>query len=185
MLLNNFKKAHRWAIFNYPKKRCVIIKKIREKAKFNSFMIIEINQSNKIEQTNKDSIVGLANEKTFTVLIKSKIKRKLQEEFRKQNKPRLFVYRTFVASVVLLLKYARLKNISKIIIDEEYYGKDKMLKSMFLETWSRFFKEIPEVSFEKIGRKSKVHSVCYLTMKGKHKPNKVIEFEEIKKLALK
>jgi len=148
-------------------------------------MVIEINQSNKIEQTNKDSIVGLANEKTFTVLIKSKIKRKLQEEFRKQGKPRLFVYRAFIASVVLLLKYAQLNKISKIIIDEEYFGKDKMLKSMFLEMWSRFFTEIPEISFEKIGRKSKVHTICYLTMRGKYKPNKVIEFKELRRLALK
>jgi hypothetical protein len=44
---------------------------------------------------------------------------------------------------------------------------------------------VPEVSFRKIGRKSKVHNICYLTMKGEHKPNKVINFGEIKRLALK
>jgi len=147
-------------------------------------MKVEINQSNKIEQTNKDTIIGLANEKTFTILIKSKTKRKLQGEFRKQGKPRLFVYRVFVASVVLLFKYAQFKNISKIIIDEEYYGKDKMLKSMFLEMWSKFFKEIPEISFEKIGKKTKVHNICYLTMKGKYKPDRAVSFIEIRHLAL-
>ena len=148
-------------------------------------MRIEINQSNKIEQTNKDTIIGLSNERAFTVLIKRKIKRKLQEEFRKQGKPRLFIYRTFIAGVVLLFKYAQLKNLSRVVIDEEYYGKDKMLKSMFLEMWSRFFKDIPEISFEKIGKKSKVHNVCYLAMKGKNKVDKIIRFEEIKRLALK
>jgi len=75
-------------------------------------MKIEINQSNKIEQTNKDTIIGLSNQKAFTILINRKIKRKLQEEFRKQGKPRLFVYRTFIAGVVLLIKYAQLKNLS-------------------------------------------------------------------------
>jgi hypothetical protein len=148
-------------------------------------MKVEINQSNKIEQTNKDTILGLANEKTFTILINRKIKRKLQEEFRKEGKPRLFVYRTFIASIVLLLKYANLRNLSEIIIDEEYYGKDKALKSMFLEMWSRFNLKIPEISFRKIGRKSKVHSICYLTMKGSYKPNRIINFWEIKRLALK
>ena len=142
-------------------------------------MRVEINQSN------KDTIIGLANEKTFTILINRKTKRKLQAEFRKQGKPKLFIYRTFIASVVLLLKYAKIKNLSQVVIDEEYYGKDKMLKSMFLEMWSRFFSEIPGVSFEKIGRKSKVHNVCYLTMKGKHKPDRIIEFEEIKRLSLR
>lgn len=148
-------------------------------------MIIQINQSNKIEKTNKDSIIGLANEISFTVLLKRKIKRKLQEDFRKEGKPRLFVYRTFIASVVLLIKYAKLKNISKIIIDLEYFGKDKLLKSIFLEMWSRFFSEIPEISFERVGKKSKVHYICYFTMKGKYKPNKVLEYKEIKRLVLK
>jgi hypothetical protein len=146
---------------------------------------IEINQSNKIEQTSKNTIIGLANDKTFTILISAKIKRKLQEEFRKQGKPRLFTYRTFIAGIVLLLKYAQLRNLSKVVIDEEYYGKEKLLKSMFLEMGSRFFREIPEVYFERIGRKSKVHNICYLTMKGKYKVNKIISFEEIRRLALK
>lgn len=148
-------------------------------------MIIQINQSNKIEKTNKDSIIGLANDVTFAVLVKRKIKRRLQEDFRKQGKPRLFVYRTFIASVVLLIKYAKLKNISKIIIDLEYFGKDKLLRSMFLEMWSRFFTKIPEVSFERVGKKSKVHHICYFTMKGKYKVNKILEYKEIKRLALK
>jgi len=147
-------------------------------------MKIEINQSNKTEETNKDTIIGLSNEKSFTILINRKIKRKLQEEFRKQGKPRLFVYRTFIAGVILVLKYAQLKNLSQVVIDEEYYGKDKMLKSMFLEMWSRYFIDIPEVSFEKIGKKSKVHNVCYSAMK-KNKANRVASLEELKRLALK
>lgn len=148
-------------------------------------MIIQINQSNKIEKTNKDTIIGLADDVSFTVLIKRKIKRKLQEDFRKEGRPRLFVYRTFIASIVLLIKYAKLRNISKIIIDLEYFGQDKMLKSMLLEMWSRFFTEIPEISFERVGKKSKVHEVCYFTMKGKYKVNKVLDYEELKRIALR
>ena len=148
-------------------------------------MKVEINQSNKIEQTNKDTILGLADNKTFTILINRKIKRKLQEEFRKQGKPRLFVYRTFIGGVVLLLKYAQIKNLSQVVIDKEYYGKDKVLKSMLLEMWSRYFTEVPEITFDKIGKKSKVHNICYLAMKGKDEIGRVIRFEEIKRLVLK
>ena len=78
-------------------------------------MIIQVDQSNKIEKTNKDTIIGLADGKNYSILINRKIKRKLQEEFRKQGKPKLFVYRTFIAGVVLLIKYAKLDNIQKII----------------------------------------------------------------------
>jgi len=163
----------------------LFISEEKQKKSQTLLMKIEINQSNKIEQTSKDTVIGIANEKTFTVLITRKIKRKLQEEFRKQGRPGLFVYRTFIAGVVLAFKYAQLKNLSQIVIDEEYCGKDKMLKSMFLEMWSRFFREIPEISFDKIGRNSKVHNICYLTMKGKYKPDRIVRFEEVKRLALK
>jgi len=148
-------------------------------------MKVEINQSNKIEQTNKDTIIGLADDKIFTVLIKAKIKRKLQEEFKKQGKPRLFVYRTFVAGIILVFRYAQLKNLSRVVIDEEYYGKDKLLKSIFLEMWSKYFTEVPEVCFERIGKKAKVHNVCYFTMKRKYRPDRVISFKEIRYLVLK
>jgi len=148
-------------------------------------MIIQVDQSNKIEKTNKDTIIGLADGKNYSILINRKIKRKLQEEFRKQGKPKLFVYRTFIAGVVLLIKYAKLDNIQKIIIDQEYFGKNRVLKSMFLEMWSRFYTDIPEVSFEEIGKKSKAHSICYLTMKRKYKVDKTIEYQELRKLALK
>lgn len=148
-------------------------------------MNIEIDQSNKIEKTDKDTIIGLSNDKTFTVLINRKIKRKLQEEFRKQGKPRLFVYRVFAAGAVLLLKHACLNNLAKITIDEEYSGKQKILKSMFLEMWSRYFQATPEISFEKIGRKSNAHHISYLTMKGKLPANKNLSYGEIRKLALK
>ncbi len=148
-------------------------------------MIIKINQSNKIEKTDKDTIIGLANSISFTVLVKRKIKRRLQEDFRREGKPRVFVYRTFIASIVLLIKYANLKNITKIIIDLEYFGQDKILKSMLLEMWSKFFTEIPEISFERVGKKSKVHDVCYFTMKGKYKVSKVLDYDEIKRLVLR
>lgn len=148
-------------------------------------MTIEIDQSNKIEKMTKDTIIGLANGKEFTVLVKRKIKRKLQEDFRRIGKPKLFVYRTFIAGVILLIKYSKINNISKIIIDKEYCGKEKLLGSMFLEMWSRLFKEIPEVSFESIGKKSKAHFISYFSMKGKYKINKALEYQELKNLAVK
>ncbi len=148
-------------------------------------MKVEIDQSIKIEQTNKDTIIGLSNDKTFTVLIKRQVKRKLQEEFRRKGKPRLFVCRTFIAGVVLLLKYAQLKNLSRITIDIEYRGQEKLLKSIFLEMWSRYFEEIPDIEFRGIGRGSRAHNISYLTMKGRCKADKEIALDTIRRLVLK
>ncbi|TRZ77970.1 hypothetical protein D4R87_01665 [bacterium] len=148
-------------------------------------MRIEIDQSNKIEQTNKDTVIGLSNSKVFTVIIKRQTKRKLQKDFRKQNQPRLFVYLVFISSVVLLLNYAKIKNISEIVIDEEYSGYEKFFKQVFLRMYSKSHKKIPNVRIGNIGKKSGAHYISYLTMKKKIKANVELTYSEIKNLCLK
>ena len=150
-------------------------------------MQLQIDQSQKIEQTSKDTVIGLTNSKTFSILIPRKIKRRLQEEFRKKGEPRLFVYRTFIAGVVLLLYHSKLdlKENDVVVIDIEYFGKDQILASMFLEMYSRIFTKLPQIEFRTIGRKSKAHTVSYMTAKGKQKANKMLTYGELKDLALK
>lgn len=149
-------------------------------------MRIEIDQSIKIEETNKNTIIGMANfrNEAFTVIIKGRTKRRLKEEFRKIGKPNLFKFRAFVAGVVLMIKYSGFKDISDVVIDEEYSGKEKILRSMFLEMWSGYFKKVPNFEIDNIGKKSNAHKISYYTMKGKHKPDKEISFDELRKLCL-
>lgn len=149
-------------------------------------MRYEIDQSIKIEQTQKDTVIGISNHNSYTVLISRAIKRKLQKEFRRQNKPRLFVYRTFIASVVLLLQRAKINKRVSIGIDVEYKGQDKILTSMFYEMWEKSSTDgpSPEIKFAHIGKRSPAHKISYLTSKGKIKPNTILTYEKIKGLAL-
>ncbi|MFH0854014.1 MAG: hypothetical protein V1891_00775 [bacterium] len=147
-------------------------------------MRIEIDQSNKIEQTNKDTVIGLSNGKVFTVVISRQIKRRMKEEFRMRGKQNLFKYRCFIAGVVLMIKYAKIERVSIIVIDKEYYGKEIILKSMFLEMWSRYFSYIPDIIFDNIGKKSNAHIAAYHTMKGKYAFDKKLDFYELSKLCL-
>ena len=148
-------------------------------------MKYQIDQSGKIEQTNKDTIIGLANGKTYTVLLKRQIKRKLQVKFRRKGKPKLFVYRTFIACVVLLIKHSDIKHLSNIIIDREYSGLEKLLADIFMEMAEKTLKIVPEVSFSNIGKKSNAHRISYLTTKGKIKPNRLLNLKEIEVLIFK
>lgn len=148
-------------------------------------MKIEIDQSNKIERTDKDSIIGFSNGKTFTVLIRGKVKRQLQEEFRKIGKPKLFIFRTFMAGIALLFKYSECENISRIIIDKEYPGREEFLKNLFLEMCSKYFKNFPIVEFRSIGKNSRAHMISYYTMRGKHRPDKELSLNDLKRIALK
>ncbi len=95
------------------------------------------------------------------------------------------MYRTFIAGVVLLLKYSQIGDIYEIVIDEEYSGRENFFRSIFLEMSSRELKNIPQIRISNIGKKSNAHNVCYLTMKGKRKADRELNYGEIKRLCLK
>ena len=148
-------------------------------------MKVEIDQSNKVEKTSRDTIIGIAGGgKIFSVVIESGVKKKLQEEFRRRGKPRLFVYRTFIAGVALALKYSGVR-VTEIVIDIEYAGQDRLLRSIFLEMWSQLSTRIPIVTFVNIGKKSAAHAVSYETMKKNREPDRILRFGELLKLTLK
>ena len=67
-------------------------------------MRIEIDQSGKIENTNKPTVVGFSNKESGIVLITPKDKKAIQKYFRDIGKPKLFIYITFVALVFYLIK---------------------------------------------------------------------------------
>lgn len=148
-------------------------------------MRYEIDQSIKIEQTQKDTVIGVSNGKSYTVLVKRDVKRKLQRDFRKIHKPRLFVYRTFMASIVLLLKHFDIKSDAVIEIDTEYQGLNKILTSMFYEMWNSISSVSVDIKFTYIGRKSHSHRVSYLTTTGRIKPNRILTYKELSAMVLK
>lgn len=148
-------------------------------------MRLEIDQSVKIEQLNRDTVIGISNSVAFAVSLPSKAKKKLQKEFRSSRQPKLFRYRTFMAAVVLALHYAKLKNIPSIVIDREYAGQEVILRSMFYEMWSLLHEELPPIEIKEIGKRSPAHDMAYLAMKGKRPIDRVLTYREVRQLALR
>ena len=139
-------------------------------------MSYEIDQSGKIEQTNKNTVLCLANYKPKTVMIKAKTKRQIQEIFRRNGQIRNYVLFTFCAGLALLLKKYFKKGC--VIIDREYYGKEKVIKNIMLEIL-RGEKWIPQISFAEIGRKCLAHKHAYLTYSKELVPDCILKKEEI------
>jgi|SRR3990167_130932 len=139
-------------------------------------MIPKIDQSGKIEQTNKDTILCISNDGWDAVTIKANIKRQTQEIFRRHGQTRNFVLFTFSAGLAILIK-RNLKN-THIIIDREYYGKEPVIKEIVLEILQRS-KKIPEIRFEFIGKKPLAHHRAYAIGLGKLKTKKSVTLEEL------
>ena len=149
-------------------------------------MTIEIDQSGKIENTSKDTIIAFSNSKFKSIFIKARDKREVQKIFRKINKPRIFIYRTFAVLIFLLIKNY-LEKINQIIIDEEYPGWGFQIKDYLLAEIRKIKPNFDKnnISFNQIGKKSKAHLIAYETTIGKRQPNIKVGEQDILKYILK
>lgn len=121
-------------------------------------MKVEIDQSGKIENTGKPTVIAFSDgRKNKSLIMFAGEKQKLQKHFRKIGKPNLFVYMTFAVLICLLIKGER--SIDEIIIDREYAGQEALIKSylmQFLKKSGRNFDK-RRIYFREIGKKSPAH----------------------------
>ena len=94
-------------------------------------MKYQIDQSGKIEQTDKNTVIAYSNGTQRAILIHRKVKRQIQEMFRERGITKYFIYQTFAVGVYLLIR--NLKEIQKITIDQEYPEKDRLIKQIILD----------------------------------------------------
>lgn len=145
-------------------------------------MKIEIDQSGKIEDTGKDTIVAFSNGISGSILILAKDKREIQNVFRQGNKSRIFVYKLFSLLIFILIK-PHISKIDEIVIDTEYPGKSAIIKDFLLreirKANPKFQKE--NISFGNIGKKSRAHQTAYKAFKKKSKVDKTVSLKDILK----
>ena len=143
-------------------------------------MSYQIDQSGKVEDTNKLTIVAFANDKVKSLKISGIEKQKLVKIMRAHDYPKkTFIYKIFAALVFLLLKDEK---IEEVMIDKEYPGNEATIKNIIIQLFYKTNKEAPEISFDTIGRKSKAHKMALEVFRGKRKPDMVIKSKELLRL---
>ena len=149
-------------------------------------MNIEIDQSGKIEKTNKNTIIGFSNSISKSIIIHAKDKQELQKLFREAGRYRIFIYKVFAILIFILIK-DYLDDIKEIVIDEEYSGKSTLIKSYLFQEIVKikpnFLAE--NVAFKRIGKKSKAHYVAYGTAIKKRVADKIVNSKDILKFIVK
>lgn len=142
--------------------------------------IMVIDQSGRVEETNKITIVALADiEKSFTIVLPSKIKKELLETFRKNGKPKAFPIIVF-ATVVFMTMLRSKTYPPELIIDIEYPGHENTIKNIIITLCRRFKKKTPEIYFANIGKKDLAHIAAWKTYKKIVKPNLTLKSEDFK-----
>ncbi len=146
-------------------------------------MKYQIDQSGKIEQTDKNTVIAYSNNIQKSVLISKKTKRRLQETFRLCGFSNLFIYYVFAVGIYCLIKDFKSKQ--SIIIDIEYPKKDKIILQIIQKLLTFYHKPLHFIHFFRIGNRPKVHYAAHDVFTGKKEVDLTVSFEEIMKLIKK
>ncbi len=141
--------------------------------------IILVDQSGKIEQTNKDTVLAFANGHKRAILIPRKLKRKIQEVFRRHGFTNLFIYFLFSVGLYYLLEV--LKNRYEVTIDTEYPGKEKIIKDFLRPLLEKNNRAEHNLRFARIGNRPSAHYAAKDVFDRKIKADRVLTLEDFVK----
>lgn len=155
--------------------------KTKDQKKKLSQLNYQIDQSGKVEHTNKDTVVALSNDHHLAILLKSKTKRIIKEWFKKEKRIRFFPFLTFAALLAILIKISSPKK--RIEIDREYFGHENLVSER-VTTYLNLLgmKKHPPLEWGHVGKTSQAHNLGLRIAKDKVKPNKVVSLEEVMEL---
>ena len=144
---------------------------------------LQIDQSGKIEQTNVNTVVALANGKYFTVVLRKKDKRIIEKIFKKIGKIKSYPYIVFASLVAILLKEASVKQ--RVVVDREYIGHENTIRERVLHYLLVLGENHePMIVFGHVGKLSRAHDTAAKVGSKKIKPNKIVSIEEVLELVL-
>lgn len=125
-------------------------------------MKYQIDQSGKIEQTEKNTVIAFSNGKNGSIKLKAKDKRYLQNIYRQAGKPRSYILQVFSALLYLLFEKFKIEKIG-IIIDKEYPGSDNLIRSYLIQLVDKKGKiklSSEDIRFGSIGKGSNAHGIA-------------------------
>ncbi len=141
---------------------------------------MEIDQSGKIERLDHDTIIAISNGEQYCVMIPKSLKRAI---YSYRNEIKQIRYKLFCIGIY----YCALRFINKnylIIIDDEYYGKNNLIKSILVSyvQLNHLSFNTDLIRFDRIGKKSNAHHIAIETFRGEHKPNETLTENQIWRL---
>jgi hypothetical protein len=147
-------------------------------------MIVEIDQSGKLEQLDTGTAVAFSNGETGTVWLSAGVKRQVVLHLRKTLIPSHDLWAVLFAIVIFLLVSDLGENVI-LRIDEEYTGKEgvikEVLEKLLVRKWGKKWEG--GIRFGRIGKESEAHKLCWSTHRKKNRQKvRSLKSKEILKL---
>ena len=143
-------------------------------------MHIEVDQSGKIEQLNKDTYIAFSNHEEYCIKFSKKIKAEIAYEYK--TKVSQIIQRLFAICIFYCLEdYVNKKEL--ITIDLEYSGWEADIKTYLIPLLRLKDKNFDKnkIQFSAIGKESRAHKVAKSAFVGKSKPNRILTREDVTK----
>ena len=150
-------------------------------------MKLFIDQSGKVEDTSKNTVLAFSNRINGSILIKAVEKRKLLQMFREQNRPKIFTFQLFSILIYELLVKYKIKN-HTVFIDIEYPGQNDLIKSYIIQLINKFKGvEITnhDIHFVLVGKQSKVHKIAITSFRKSKAEYSVLSKDILTKIILR
>ncbi len=144
-------------------------------------MHIEVDQSGKVELLSHDTIIACSNDNQNSIMIPRKIKQSLY--YNHKNIISQLKYKLFCIGVYYCIE--RFLTKSKLItIDDEYHGKNILVKSILISYIRKKYPNFDErlIRFGQVTKKSNAHHIAIETFRQEHKPNETLNEEQIWRL---
>jgi hypothetical protein len=147
-------------------------------------MQAEVDQSGKVEGTQKSTVLALAGDKiSYSIRISARAKRAIIAELMRikpDRSRRMQTMLTFATLLYLLLR-DNLRYVTGATIDTEYSGHSPTIKEHILNLFQRHGAAIsPEIlSFHQIGKKSPAHHLAISVFRGQVEPTREIGVAEV------
>ena len=143
--------------------------------------VVEVDQSIKFENTKRDTILAFSNAITFTMLIPAAVKRDCITLLRTKISSGSTLYTQLFATCLFLLLRNSIQQLSMVIIDGEYTGKEGQIKQHLLHLFRNngYTVDSHHITFGYIGKHSPAHMAAIETLRGRRNPGLIVRFEDI------
>jgi len=146
-------------------------------------MDADVDQSGRVDQTNKPTVVAVANGISFSIWISASEKRKLIQAI-KRRKPQWSTSLTHVmvfSALLYFLLREHIERIGVVTIDTEYPGHEGVIKNRILTLCRndglRVFPD--QIDFQQVGKKSPSHDLAWGVYTSRLKPDLVLTADKV------